>query len=174
MVKCRCKRIQKSRHTTCLYYFKASNTENLTIHISWKTAQWSINNSDMDGHLQQNIKETLKWYETIIVSVHLYVWWVWTKTMEILDHPWNWGHWLCFFLLPDLKIWKDVAICSQVPCEIFIKNKKWSISFYFTFCKGLFINTLVGWAGQLKIVAIKLFDPPFQAAKTFWTPLNKC
>ena len=32
-----------------------------------------------------------------------------------------------------------------------------------------------GGAGQLKIFVVKLFwPPPSQAAKTFWTPLNKC
>ena len=34
--------------------------------------------------------------------------------------------------------------------------------------KGVFINTLVGGAGQLKIFVV--LTPPSQAAKTFWTP----
>ena len=41
--------------------------------------------------------------------------------------------------------------------------------------KGVFINTLVGGAGQLKIFVVKLFWPPLRKPpKLFETPLNKC
>ena len=34
--------------------------------------------------------------------------------------------------------------------------------------KGVFRNTSVGWAGQMKIFDVKLFWPPFASRKTFW------
>ena len=36
--------------------------------------------------------------------------------------------------------------------------------------KGVLRNTLVGWAGQLKIFDVKLFDPPFLLAAKFFEP----
>ena len=40
-----------------------------------------------------------------------------------------------------------------------------------TSTKGVFRNTLVEWAGQLKIFGIILYcPPPFASCKTFWTP----
>ena len=36
--------------------------------------------------------------------------------------------------------------------------------------KGVFINTLVGWAGQLEIFVVKLFDPLHKPPKLFESP----
>ena len=50
----------------------------------------------------------------------------------------HWGHlFFHFLLLPDVKIWKDIAVCSQNTMWNFTR-KNWLISFNFIFVKGHF------------------------------------
>ena len=68
---------------------------------------------------------------------------------------------------------------SSGKCSFAVAFPNWPTFYHFRVSpqafKGVFINTLAGWAGQLKIFVVKLFDHPLsQAVKTFRTPLNKC
>ena len=55
----------------------------------------------------------------------------------------NRGHLEIFLLLPDSKIWQDVAICSKCHVRI-LRDKKWLISFSFTFCKMGILHEVYG------------------------------
>ena len=52
--------------------------------------------------------------------------------------------------------------------------KKLNFKAYNHRTKGVFINTLVGGAGQLKIFVVKLFWPPFASRQKFLNPPSTC
>ena len=65
----------------------------------------------------------------------------------------------------QLPLSKSIICGSQAPRSVWIIVIK-----YLQRGKGVFINTLVGWAGQLKIFTIKLFWPPFPSRQNFLNP----
>ena len=56
--------------------------------------------------------------------------------------------------------------CIYVDADSASSEALW----HYCHAKGVFINTLVGWAGQLKLFVVKLLWPPFASCQYFLNP----